>query len=130
MTISGRLSVDALVHDTTGSASLKALSLESSESVTTGKVAIVTGTCGTSAVSIAVAPSVYVDSAGSAVSFATVTRVALQGTAALKFTSSSVTAYSGSTQCAAFALNGHTTAAVNVAAVTGTATYTIMLVGT
>jgi len=54
----------------------------------------------------------------------------LQGSAALKFTSSSVTAYSGTTQCAAFALNGHTTAAVNVAAVTGTATYTILLVGT
>ena len=130
MTISGRLSVDALVHDTTSTTSLKALSLESSESVTTGKVAIVTGTCGTSAVSSAVAPSVYVDSAGSAVTFATVTRVVLQGTAALKFTASSVTAYSGTTQCAAFALNSHTTAAVNVAAVTGTATYTIMLVGT
>ena len=130
MTISGRLSVDALVHDTTSTTSLKALSLESSESVTTGKVAIVTGTCGTTAVSIAVAPSVYVDSAGSAVTFATVTRVVLQGSAGLKFTSSSVTAYSGTTQCAAFALNSHTTAAVNVAAVTGTATYTIMLVGT
>ena len=130
MTIAGRLSVDALVHDTTGSTALKALSLESSESVTSGKVAIVTGTCGTSAVSISVAPSVYVDSAGSAVTFGTVTRVVLQGTAALKFTSSSVTAYSGTTQCAAFALSGHTTAAVNVAAVTGTATYTIMLVGT
>lgn len=130
MTISGRLSIDALVHDTTSTTSLKALSLESSESVTTGKVAIVTGTCGTSAVSIAVAPSVYVDSAGSAVTFATVTRVVLQGTAGLKFTASSVTAYSGSTQCAAFALGGHTTAAVNVAAVTGTATYTIILVGT
>jgi len=130
MTISGRLSVDALVHDTTGTTSLKALSLESSESVTTGTVAIVTGTCGTSAVSIAVAPSTYVDSAGSAVTFATVTRVVLQGTAALKFTSSSVTAYSGTTQCAAFALNGHTTAAVGIAAVTGTATYTILLVGT
>ena len=130
MTISGRLSVDALVHDTTSTTSLKALSLESSESVTTGKVAIVTGTCGTSADSIAVAPSVYVDSAGSAVTFGTVTRVVLQGSAALKFTSSSVTAYSGTTQCAAFALSGHTTAAVNVAAVTGTATYTIMLVGT
>ena len=130
MTVSGRLSVDALVHDTTGTTSLKALSLESSESVTTGKVAIVTGTCGTSAVSIAVAPSTYFDSAGSAVTFATVTRVVLQGSAALKFTSSSVTAYSGTTQCAAFALNAHTTAAVNVAAVTGTATYTILLVGT
>ena len=130
MTISGRLSIDALVHDTTSTTSLKALSLESSESVTSGKVAIVTGTCGTSAASIAVAPSVYVDSAGSAVTFATVTRVVLQGTAGLKFTASSVTAYSGSTQCAAFALSGHTTAAVNVAAVTGTATYTIILVGT
>ena len=58
MTVSGRLSVDALVHDTTGTTSFKALSLESSESVTSGKGALVPGTCGTTAVSIAVAPSV------------------------------------------------------------------------
>lgn len=130
MTISGRINVDALVHDTSGTTSLKVLSVDSSDSLTTGKVAIVSGTCGTASVSIAVAPSVYVDSSGTAATFATVSRVVIEGTAALKFTAPSVTAYSSSTNCAAFALSGHTTSAVNIAAVSGTATYSIILVGT
>lgn len=130
MTLVGRINIDAIVHDTSGSTAIKILSLESSDSITSGMVAVVTGTVGTTSVSIAVAPSVYVDASGSVATFATVASVVIEGTAALKFTSPSVTAYSSSTNCAAFALAGHTTAAVHVAAVSGTATYSIILVGT
>lgn len=130
MSVSGRINIDALVHDTTSGTALHVVGLESSESVTAGKVAIMTGSCGTAGVSIAIAPSDYIDSSGDDVSFASVTRVIMQGSSALKFTCPSVTAYSGATQCAAFSLLGHTTGAVSIAAVAGTATYTVILVGT
>jgi hypothetical protein len=45
MAIDGRINVDVLFHDTDGTTSLKVVSLEDSTAYTTGKVAIVTGTC-------------------------------------------------------------------------------------
>lgn len=62
MAIDGRINVDVLFHDTDGTASLKVVSLEGSTSHTSGKVAIVTGTCGTSQQSISTAS--YRDAAG------------------------------------------------------------------
>ena len=47
MSIDGRISIDAIFHDTDGTASINVLSLASSTEYTTGKVLIVTGTAGT-----------------------------------------------------------------------------------
>jgi hypothetical protein len=75
MAINGRINVDVLFHDTDGTTSLKVVSLEDSTEYTTGKVAIVTGTVGTSAVAISTQPSSYKDASGSLVSFNSVGRV-------------------------------------------------------
>ena len=85
MALDGRITVDVLFHDTDGTASLKVVSLEDSTEYTSGKVAIVTGTCGTALVSpISVAPSSYRDASGSIVSFSAVTRAAFLATPAAR----------------------------------------------
>ena len=80
MASDGRINVDVLFHDTDGTTSLKVVSLEDSTAYTTGKVAIVTGTCGTATVTINVAPSTYRDASGALVSLASVERIAFAAT--------------------------------------------------
>ena len=85
MAINGRINVDVLFHDTDGTTSLKVVSLEDSTEYTSGKVAIVTGTCGTTLITAAqVAPSTYRDASGSIVSFTAVTRAAFSATPAAR----------------------------------------------
>lgn len=81
MAINGRINVDVLFHDTDGTASLKVVSLEGSTPYTSGKVAVVTGTCGTSAVTVASLGSAlsYRDASGSQVSFSSFDRMAVTG---------------------------------------------------
>lgn len=81
--VRGRIAVDVLFTDSTTSSdeqSLKTVTLQDATEYTTGKVAIVSGTCGTSAVSVTTSPSVYRNSSGSLVSFATVERIAFVAT--------------------------------------------------
>ena len=52
MSINGRITVDALFHDRSGTERLKVLSLASSTEYTTGKAIVVTGTAGTNGVTI------------------------------------------------------------------------------
>lgn len=81
MALDGRINIDVLFHDTDGTASLKVVSLEASTAYTSGKVAVVTGTCGTSAVTVATLGSAlsYRDAAGSQVSFSSFDRMAIAG---------------------------------------------------
>jgi hypothetical protein len=77
MPLNGRINVDVLFHDTAGTTSLKVVSLEGSTEYTTGKVAIVTGTAGTAATTVAATLSLpYRDASGSLVTFSDVRRVA------------------------------------------------------
>lgn len=85
MSIEGRIAIDVSFADTdtsTGVQSLKKITLVDTTSYTTGKVAIVSGTCGTAGVSISVAPSTYRDASGSLVSLAAVERIAFAATPA------------------------------------------------
>jgi len=87
MALDGRITVDVLFHDTDGTASLKVVSLEDSQEYTSGKVAIVTGTVGTSGVTVyssGTTTPAYRDASGSIVSFSDVSRVALLGTPAVQ----------------------------------------------
>jgi len=85
MALDGRITVDVLFHDTDGTASLKVVSLEDSTEYTSGKVLIVTGTCGTTlGTATSVAPSTYRDASGSIVSFSAVTRAAFSATPAAR----------------------------------------------
>lgn len=65
MTIEGRINVDCLFHDRSGSERIKVLSLRSGSRFTSGDVVLVTGTAGTAAVSIAF--NNYRDAAGNIV---------------------------------------------------------------
>ena len=75
MAIRGKLAVDIQFADTTASgdvSSVKTVAVQQASEYTTGKVIAVSGTVGTSAVTIAVAPSTYKDSTGEVVSLAAV----------------------------------------------------------
>jgi len=84
MTIEGRIAVDVSFADSatsSGVQSLKRITLTSTDAYSSGKVAIVTGTCGTAQVSIDFNPSTYRNAEGNVVSFSTVKRIAFSATA-------------------------------------------------
>ena len=71
MSIEGRIAIDVSFADSAtsdGVQSLKKISLTDTTSYTTGKVAIVTGTCGTAAVNLDVFSLAYKNAAGDSVS--------------------------------------------------------------
>lgn len=77
--IRGRFGVDVQFTDSTivsGAQSLKTLTLQGATEYDFGKVALVSGTCGTAVVAVPVSPTTYRDSGGNAISFASVSRVA------------------------------------------------------
>jgi hypothetical protein len=135
MSIEGRIAVDVGFTDSASSdgvQAVKRLSLTSTDSQTTGKVAIVTGTCGTAAVAIAVAPSTYREADGSLVSFTTVDRFAFAASAAARCAEAtgSGAAISSASRVALSDARGGGTAGFNVSAYSGTASFTVVVVGT
>lgn len=135
MSIEGRIAIDVSFADSatsSGVQSLKRITLTSTDSYVSGKVALVSGTCGTAAVAVAVAPSTYSDSSGSAVSFATVTRFAFAASSAAvcsEATGVGVAVSSGSRVSVGDSRSGGT-AGFNVSAYSGTASYTLVIYGT
>jgi len=127
MSIEGQVSVSAIFHDKFGDDSLKVAALSSAEAYSTGKVAIIEGTCGTSAVTIATAPSTYVDAAGEAVTFSSVTRIVVQGTPGVAVEYGSIRINSISDAAAASSASGLET--LTVASTAGTSSYTLIVVG-
>ena len=138
MAINGRINVDVLFHDTDGTTSLKVVSLEDSAEYTTGKVAIVTGTVGTAAVNLSIAPTTYKNSSGDVVSFASVSRVAFAASGA-----NLVKCYGDSIalgEWQVFSRAGHVAVSeacdtaggfgVPVTGTAGTASYTLVMYGT
>ena len=135
MSIEGRIAVDVSFADSatsSGVQSLKRITLTSTDSYTTGKVALVSGTCGTAAVAVAVAPSTYNDSSGSAVSFATVTRFAFAASAAAVCSevAGAGVAVSGGSRVSVSDSRSGGTAGFNVSAYSGTASYSLVIYGT
>jgi len=135
MAINGRIGVDAVFHDTDGTTSLKIVSLQSTQEYTTGKVAILTGTAGTSAVSFSnLGATTYKDASGNAVSFSGVRRLLFSWSGAeervlvdqtdsvflLRSKSSSISV----SDCTNFPVGPRIEVGV------GTGTYTIVLYGT
>jgi hypothetical protein len=133
MSIEGRINVDVLVHDKDGTASLKVTSLQDSRAYTTGKVAIVSGTVGTSAVTIQVAPTAYRDASGALVSFFEIERYVIKsGPAALVVNNPTVTvdANSLSIVSSSYGDFGDAGQLPTVRANAGTSSYTIAMYGT
>ena len=132
MALDGRINVDVLFHDTDGTASLKVVSLEDSTAYTTGKVAVVTGTCGTATVTINVAPSTYRDASGALVSLASVTRIAFQAdnlSKCLRAGEDELVISSGN-QIAVTQVQGEGNFEVSRTGTAGTASYTLVFYGT
>ena len=123
MAINGRINVDVLFHDTDGTASLKVVSLEDSTEYTSGKVAIVTGTVGTSAQFIEYAA--YRNAAGETQQLV-IDRFAFQATPAAQITNDlgAVLTQSESNICVD---NWRDHVALQTTA--GTASYTLVLYG-
>ena len=135
MSLEGRIAIDVAFSDSTsstGTQSLKRLVLASTDAYASGKVALVSGTCGTAAVAIAVAPSTYKDSSGAAVSFATVTRFAFASSAAAVCSEAAGAgvAISGGNRVAVCDSRNGGTSGFNVSAYSGTASYSLVIYGT
>jgi len=134
MSIEGRIAIDVSFSDSTsasGVQSLKRIALTSTEAYSTGKVAVLTGTVGTAAITLAVAPSVYRDASGAFVSFSTITRVAYKssGFTSLVDLSTNTTINSDADAVSVTTLND-TGDTLQLEAADGTSTYTIMIYGT
>lgn len=134
MSIEGRMAVDVSFSDSasgTGMQSLKRLALTSTDAYSSGKVAIVAGTCGTAAVAVAVAPSSYKDADGSAVSFASVSRFAFAASAAAVCSEAAGAgvAITGGNRVAISDGRSGGTSGFNVSAYSGTASYTLVIYG-
>jgi hypothetical protein len=75
VSIEGRIAIDVNFTDTStagGASSVKKISLVDTTAYSSGKVAIVTGTCGTAGVTINPAALTYKDASGAAVSMSAV----------------------------------------------------------
>ena len=134
MGLDGRINVDVLFHDTDGTTSLKVVSLDDSTSYSSGKVAVVTGTVGTTQQSIST--SSYFDAAGQAVSFSAVTRIALQSSGReVRYLMSSSPENIGVISVGALAVGNISPvfpSLINhrIRTTSGTASYTLVLYGT
>ena len=85
MTLEGRIAIDVGFADAgtaTAVQSMKRITLTSTDAYSSGKVAILTGTCGTATSAVAVTPSTYRDADGNIVSISTVTRFAFAASVA------------------------------------------------
>ena len=134
MTIEGRIAVDVSFADSatsSGVQSLKRISIADATSYATGKVAIVTGTCGTAQVSINVAPTTtYRDAAGSVVSFTGVQRFSFSATGSpARLQQDYIVVESSAGQVCVSNANGFDDSFV-VKTTAGTASYTLVLYGT
>jgi hypothetical protein len=142
MSIEGRIAIDVSFADSAtsdGVQSLKKISLADTTSYTTGKVAILAGTCGTAAVTVATLGEAvdFKDAIGSAAVFSSFTRLALSSPQAVLMTGT------GKYENLAMASQGGNGAVGNmppsvfspsgslaVQSFSGTASYTIVLYGT
>lgn len=135
MSIEGRIAVDASFSDLTTGTNLQSLmrmALTSTDAYSSGKVALVTGTCGTAAVAVAVTPTTFRDSSGSVVSFATVTRFAFSASAPAVCSEAvglAVAISDGNRVSVGDSRSGGT-AGFNVSSYSGTASYSLLVVGT
>jgi hypothetical protein len=76
MSLDGRVNVDVLFHDVNGTSAIKVVTLNQSQEYPDGKVAVITGTAGTQAVSFgSIGQTTYRNAAGQAVLMDSVERV-------------------------------------------------------
>jgi hypothetical protein len=133
MSLLGKFAIDVQFSDSTtagGVRSLKTVSLQHASEYDTGRVAVIAGTCGTSAVTVPISPTTYKDATGSAVSFASVSRAAFSADAAGRVKCDGTgdwTLYSRAGQIAVS--ESFETASFSISTTAGTSAWTLVLYG-
>ena len=133
MSLLGKFAIDVQFTDSAtdgGVRSLKTIALQHASEYDSGKIAVVTGTCGTAAVSVPVAPTTYKDSTGAAVSFASISRAAFSADAAGRVKCDGTgdwTLYSRAGQIAVS--EAFETASFSISTTAGTSAWTLVLYG-
>ena len=131
--VRGKYSLDVAFTDATASGSvhsLKSITLQQASEYASGKVLIVSGTAGTAAVSVPIAPSVYKDSSGNAVSMTAPGWYAFQASRLTRCDEAVGSGVAVSTEdfvASSVATGG--TAGFSIYTITGTATYTLVVYG-
>lgn len=131
MPIKGLIATNLVFHDTDATGkSLKVGSLVGSESYTTGKIAVLTGTISTSAVSILPSSTGYKDADGQAVSISTVRKMAFaaSGTALCAYGQAIVLRSTNNEVSVSRVDDG--VESIYLETTSGTSTYTLLLYGT
>lgn len=131
MSIVGRITVDALFQASNNTNSTIIVSLEDTISATSGVVARVTGTCGTTQVTITPSSIDNQNYTGNTITFASVSRVAVNATASceLRESGGSWIVFAGGT-CGASVTSPSSSGSMKIKTLGGTATYDIVLFGT
>lgn len=136
MSIEGRIAVDVGFSESTsasGVQSLKRIALTSTDSYSSGKVAVISGTASTQVTTIPVNPSTFRDASGSLVAFtSSVSRVAFKssGPASISDASSGSTVLCDGNSVSVFSLTGNGGDDLQIQSASGTVSYTIVIYGT
>lgn len=142
MSFTGRFAIDVQFTDSTaadgGVKSLKTVSLQHATEYNFGKVAVITGTCGTAIINVDCNAPGYRDAAGNAVSIASVSRVAFQASGVNNVRCASdqldgvgyaMTLYSRANQVAVSECIEDNEFEIGVVGTAGTASYTLVVYG-
>jgi anti-anti-sigma regulatory factor len=124
MSTSGRINIDALVHDTV-TGSIKILDIESSKSVTT-KTALVTGSASALGTVIDPSETSYIDSSGAEVVFASVDTLVIQSSSQLTLETADIKLKNEAGKCAVSATPGHTTGNITIS---GSGSFSLLIIG-
>lgn len=132
MSINGRTNVDIVFHDLDGTSSIKVVELESSDLLSTGKVALVSGTHGPSTHTIPHNNTGYYNAAGSQVSFSSITRIGLRASRPMTLTDNQgdVTIRSDAGRVSFSDCEANSSLTLTPLYTSGTASYTVFLYGT
>jgi len=141
MSIKGKFAVDVQFTDSTTDGnvkSLKTIALQHATEYDFGKIAIITGTCGTAVINVDCNLPGYRDAAGDLVTFSSISRVAFSagGSELVRCASDqfdtvgyAMTLYSRAGQVAVSECIEDNEFEIGVAATAGTASYTLVLYG-
>ena len=125
MSITGRVNVDALIHDKTD-ANIKVIDVESHTTATGAKVAVVEGTATAEGVDIDPTSPGYTDAGGNAVTFSSVSLLVVTGSNALTLDAGDVKTKAAAGKCAVTATPGHSTGTITI---TGSGSFRLVIVG-
>ena len=124
MSITGRINIDALVHDSV-TGSMKVIDVESSKIVTT-KTALVTGSASALGTVIDPSETSYIDSSGAEVVFTSVNTLVMQSSSQLTLETADIKLKNEAGQCAVSATPGHTTGNITIS---GSGSFSLLMIG-